>query len=327
MGSAEERFAVVRSFLDKYRALTLEGILSYIPEREPRKYLYDLVSDYPNRGGKGFRPGLCLASCAAWGRDPRDALRSAVALELFHNAFLVHDDIEDESEDRRGRPTMHATQGIPIAVNVGDAMNVLSIRPLMDNLKSLGHRVTWMVLGEVEHMVRESVEGQAMELGWMRDNEIDLVPGDYLRMVLKKTCWYTCMHPIRIGAIIGTDGEIDPDRFNRFGFTGRRVPDSGRHPEPQWRARAIRQGDRRRHLGGKAHADPDSRPLHLRAAATRAPAPVPRKATQGARPKGRPMGLPPLRAMRQPDVQQELRPLPRRRRARRVQAKLRRRAR
>lgn len=218
LGSAKERYAIVRSFLDKYKALTLEGILSYVPEREPRKYLYDLVSDYPSRGGKGFRPGLCMASCAAWGRDSLFALRSAVALELFHNAFLVHDDIEDESEERRGSPTMHASVGVPIAVNVGDAMNVLSIRPLMDNLKTLGHRLTWMVFAEVEHMVRESVEGQAMELGWVRENKIDLDPQDYLRMILKKTCWYTCMHPIRIGALIGTDGEIDPDRFNRFGY-------------------------------------------------------------------------------------------------------------
>lgn len=218
LGSPQERFALVQSFLDRYRALTLSAIMAYVPEREPQKHLYSLVSDYPIRGGKGFRPGLCMASCAAWGRDPLDALRSAASLELFHNAFLVHDDVEDGSEDRRGRPTLHALHGIPIAVNVGDAMNVLSIRPLMDNLKPLGHRVTWMVLAEIEHMVRESVEGQAMELGWVRENQIDLRPQDYLRMILKKTCWYTCIHPIRIGAIIGTDGEINPDRFNRFGY-------------------------------------------------------------------------------------------------------------
>lgn len=218
LGSPEERYALVQSYLDHYRALTLEALLKYVPEREPHKHLYDLVSDYPVRGGKGFRPGLCMASCAAWGGDPRDALRSAVSLELFHNAFLVHDDVEDGSEDRRGRPTMHALHGVPIAVNVGDAMNVLSIRPLMDNLKPLGHRVTWMVLSEIEHMVRESVEGQAMELGWVHENAINLLPADYLRMILKKTCWYTCIHPIRIGAIIGSDGEVDPDRFNRFGY-------------------------------------------------------------------------------------------------------------
>lgn len=218
LASSKARYALVHQFLERYRSLTLEAILSYVPEGEPRQHLYDLVTDYPSRGGKGFRPGLCLASCAAWGGDPADAVRSAASLELFHNAFLVHDDIEDESEERRGRPTLHALHGIPIAVNVGDAMNVLSIRPLMDNARHLGRRVAWQIFAEVEHMVRESVEGQAMELGWVRDNALELEPRDYLRMILKKTCWYTCIHPLRIGAIIGTVGAVDPDRFNRFGY-------------------------------------------------------------------------------------------------------------
>jgi geranylgeranyl diphosphate synthase type II len=209
---------LVRTFLERYQALTLQALLCYIPDRKPRAYLYDLVADYPLRGGKGFRPGLCLGTCAAFGRDSNDALRSAVALELFHNAFLVHDDIEDESEDRRGKPTLHSLKGVPVAINVGDAMNALSIRPLLDNLKPLGHHVTWQVLTEIEHMVRESVEGQALELGWMADNRLDLAPQDYLRMILKKTCWYTCIHPIRIGAIIATDGQVNPDSFNRCGY-------------------------------------------------------------------------------------------------------------
>jgi geranylgeranyl diphosphate synthase type II len=141
-----------------------------------------------------------------------------VAIELFHNAFLVHDDVEDGSEYRRGLPTMHAEYGVPIAVNVGDAMTVLSIRPLMENRDILGPELAWRIFVEVEHMARESVEGQAMELGWVRDNDCDLTPDDYLRMTLKKTCWYTCIHPCRIGALIGSRGEVSPDRFNRFGY-------------------------------------------------------------------------------------------------------------
>ena len=88
----------------------------------------------------------------------------------------------------------------------------------MDSLESLGPRLTWQVFGEIEHMVRESVEGQAMELGWVRDNFCDLTESDYLRMTLKKTCWYTCIQPIRIGAVIGSSGAVQPERFNRFGY-------------------------------------------------------------------------------------------------------------
>jgi geranylgeranyl diphosphate synthase type II len=204
--------------LRRYRDVTIAGLLAYIPDQEPAAHLYDLLPDYPTRPGKGLRPALCIASCRAFGGRVEQVLLSAVAVECFHNAFLVHDDIEDGSEHRRGAPTLHASHGVPIAVNVGDALNVLSIRPLMDNLAILGPRLTWMVFTEIEHMVRQSVEGQAIELGWVRDNVVDLEIEEYLRMTLKKTCWYTCMHPIRIGAIIASRGRIDAGRFDRFAF-------------------------------------------------------------------------------------------------------------
>jgi geranylgeranyl diphosphate synthase, type II len=204
--------------LKQYRELSIQKLLAIIPDKEPKKYLYDLVRLYPRRAGKGFRPSLCISTCKIFGGSAQQSMNSAIALELFHNAFLIHDDVEDESEDRRGLPTMHAEHGVGIAINVGDAMNVLSIRPLMHNVFSLGPAISWQVFTEVEHMVMESVEGQAMELGWRRDNECRLTDEDYLRMILKKTCWYTCIHPIRIGAIIGSDGTVNPDRFNRFGY-------------------------------------------------------------------------------------------------------------
>jgi geranylgeranyl diphosphate synthase type II len=136
---------------------------------------------------------------------------------MLHNAFLVHDDIEDESELRRGMPTMHAEHGVPIAVNAGDMLTALSVRILRDNLPVLGLPLAWRVYDEFDHMMQESLEGQAMELGWMRDNRCDVTDDDYLRMVLKKTCWYSFIHPCRIGALIATKDRVDLDRFNRFG--------------------------------------------------------------------------------------------------------------
>ncbi len=215
---ASSRSEMVEAFLDRYKESTMKTLFAYLPKREPRRYLYDLVGSYPLRSGKGLRPGLCLATCRAFGGDERQVLRSAAAIELFHNAFLVHDDVEDGSEYRRGRPTLHAEHGVAIAVNVGDAMNILSIRPLMENLGSLGPDLTWQVFVEIEHMIRQSVEGQAMELGWVRDNICDLTEDDYLRMTLKKTCWYTSIHPCRVGALIAMGGSPDLDRFNRFGY-------------------------------------------------------------------------------------------------------------
>jgi geranylgeranyl diphosphate synthase type II len=137
---------------------------------------------------------------------------------LLHNAFLVHDDIEDGSLYRRNRATLYIEQGVPIAVNVGDAMNAISIGSLTENIPVLGAELAYRIFHEAQHLVLQSVEGQALELGWTRDNIFELTEDDYLRLVLKKTCWYTCIHPCRIGALIGTAGAIDADRFNLFGF-------------------------------------------------------------------------------------------------------------
>jgi len=213
-----DKFDFVETILDSYKDVTMKALLALLPRKEPRLHLYNLIPSYPRRAGKGFRPGLCIATCRAFGGDIQSVLRSAVAIEMFHNAFLIHDDIEDGSEYRRGKPTLHTKNGIGIAVNVGDAMNVLSISTLMENITSLGPRLTWQIFDEIEHMARQSVEGQAMELGWVRDNIYDLSTEDYLRMTLKKTCWYTCIHPCRIGALIGTGGDINLERFNRFGY-------------------------------------------------------------------------------------------------------------
>jgi geranylgeranyl diphosphate synthase type II len=205
--------------LAQTRSVTMRRMLQLLPDKEPRRYLYDLVPAYPSRSGKGLRPALCIATCRAFGGSLNDVLDTAVAIELFHNAFLIHDDVEDGSESRRGLPTLSAEHGLPIAVNVGDAMNVLSIRPLMQNLRRLGSRVTWAVFEEIEHMVRQSVEGQALELGWVRDNLCDEVDeAGYLRMTLKKTCFYTCIHPCRLGALVACGVGTDLDRFNRYGY-------------------------------------------------------------------------------------------------------------
>lgn len=204
--------------LSRYRETTLAGLRSAVPDREPRRYLYDPLSTHLSRIGKSIRPALCIATCRAFGGDGAAATTSATAIEMLHNAFLVHDDVEDESELRRGQPTMHAEHGVPLAVNAGDMLHALSLGMLRNNLAVLGSTITWRVFDEFQHMMQESLEGQAMELGWVRDNRCDITEEDYLRMVLKKTCWYSFIHPCRIGALIATRDSADLDRFNRFGL-------------------------------------------------------------------------------------------------------------
>jgi geranylgeranyl diphosphate synthase type II len=209
---------LVPEILREYGEVTRVALCDYLGPREPRRHLYNLVADYPQRGGRMLRPSLCIATARAFGAPLEDAVRTAVALELLHNAFLVHDDVEDGSETRRGRPTLHVLHGVDVAVNVGDALTLLGLRALLDNGPTLGPWLTLRVLEEAERMARETVEGQAIELGWRRDNMLHASEADYLDMVLKKTCWYTTLFPTRVGALIGTRGRIDPDRFLHFGF-------------------------------------------------------------------------------------------------------------
>ena len=119
---------------------------------------------------------------------------------------------------RRGAPSLHALHGVPLALNAGDAMLLLALRPLLDNHESLGASLALKVLDDTERMARESAEGQAMELGWRRDNVMDLRDDDYFLMVLKKTAWLGVIHPMRVGALIGRAVGPTSNRFIRFGF-------------------------------------------------------------------------------------------------------------
>lgn len=203
--------------LAQYRNAATRALLAAIPKKGP-PYLYELVSAYPGRPGKGLRAALCFATCAALGGSRRQALNSAVAIELLHNAFLIHDDVQDGSESRRGRPTLFQEHGIPIAVNVGNATNLLALRRLMENRGILGPQASWQIVEETERMMTHSLEGQAIELAWIRDNRCDLEVRDYMKMCLKKTSWYSFIYPMRVGALVARPGRLAKQQFSRLGW-------------------------------------------------------------------------------------------------------------
>jgi geranylgeranyl diphosphate synthase type II len=166
--------------------------------------------DYPMRPAKALRPALCIAACRAVGGNADAPLPSAAAFELFHNAFLVHDDVEDGSRVRRHRPTLHTLLGVPMAVNVGDGMLALALEPLLDNIRVLGLGPSLRILQIFARLARESVEGQMMELSWVRQRRWGVTDREYLRMVHKKTGWYSFISPVLVGAIAG--GAANPTR-------------------------------------------------------------------------------------------------------------------
>jgi geranylgeranyl pyrophosphate synthase len=201
-----------------YREMLVPTLAAGVPSGEPQKHLYGLVRDFLDRSGKGLRPALCIATARALGGRAESAFAAAAGIEMLHNAFLVHDDIEDGSVSRRGVATMHRRAGLPIAVNTGDAMNALAMRLFRKSGEQLGPATALLILDEVDHMLVESLEGQATELGWVRDGNLTVGAGDYFRLVLKKTAWYSFIHPLRIGALVADGNDANLGRFDRFGY-------------------------------------------------------------------------------------------------------------
>ena len=208
-------------FLDYFNKLTYKRINHLLEKRNYKSnLLYRILPEYPSRRGKGIRPSLCLASCMASGGNVMDALNSAAAIELFHNAFLIKDDIEDGSEFRRKQETIVSKYGSSIAINVGDALAVLAINLLLENVEKVGVSKALRVLSEVQKMAKNAVEGQAMELEWIRKNEWNIANRDYYLMCNKKTSWYTAAVPCRVGTIIGSS-TVDRDNLEsitKFGL-------------------------------------------------------------------------------------------------------------
>ena len=197
---------LVNRVLAQARDYTAEALRDFFEERRDTGLdtLYEQLADYPFREGKGLRPGIVYSACRAMGGTDAQALNTATAVELFHNGALVHDDIQDVSEFRRGEATLFKRHGVPIAINAGDATYVLCLSLLLRNVETLGVRKALKILQEFERLSRESVEGQAIELDWIRNSTYDLSDDDYVRMAYKKTCWYTIIAPLRLGVICGS---------------------------------------------------------------------------------------------------------------------------
>jgi geranylgeranyl diphosphate synthase type II len=210
--------ALVESYSDDVSRLVRRSMLDAIPDGEPHRWLYRVARAYPSRPGKAIRPALCVATSRAFGGIDPDILPVAVAIELLHNAFLVHDDIVDGSERRRGRPTLPAEYGLGLALNAGDALAVLSNQVLRRHAAGMEEELAERLLSEFDAMALRTLEGQATELGWRRDRVDELEPEDYLQLIMHKTCWYTTVHPLRVGALIGSRGAIDLQPMVRFGF-------------------------------------------------------------------------------------------------------------
>lgn len=214
MDYLRERLPLVEDALARAAARPMtDGTVSADLER----YLYSPLAHFTSGGGKRVRPVLALLGAEAVGGRPEDALSAGIAIELFQSAALVHDDIADESELRRGEPCLYKTEGVGLATNMGDlALTQVFEVVLADEGLDPARRLA--VLSELVRMERHTLEGQALDLGWARDGRWDVTCDDYVYMVTSKTAWYSAALPLYIGAIAGGAGKDDAEGLVDLGL-------------------------------------------------------------------------------------------------------------
>ena len=191
----------LKSYLKEASSLIGEELIHRIPDGIPKEFLYDLMHDYPLRGGKRFRPAMVLLFCELFGGNPDEALNSATALELFHNFALIHDDIEDNSIMRRGAPTLHLKYGTALALNSGDAMLGIVHETLLKNYAILDRDLSLRIHQLLNKVMMTTFEGQAIDIGWI-ENNIFPSRSEYIEMIIKKTGSYSGSGPCQCGALI-----------------------------------------------------------------------------------------------------------------------------
>lgn len=180
-------------------------------------YLYTPLGRFSANAGKRHRPLICMLACKAVGGEFSAARSAAAAIEHFQSAALIHDDIADNGQLRRGKPCMYITEGEGIAINCGDlALSLVTGTVLRDD--SLDDHIRVRLLRELVDMTTRTIEGQALDLGWVRDGRFDLTVEDYLQMATLKTAHYSGATPLACGAIMGGGTTEQIDALRSFGL-------------------------------------------------------------------------------------------------------------
>ena len=179
-----------------------------IPDTPPE--LYEPVRYILSLGGKRIRPALVILACDMFAGDVASALIPAVAIEIFHNFTLLHDDIMDRSERRRGSPTVHVKYNENVAILSGDVMSILASR-LMNQAPGAVLNVVHEVY---THTAMQVCEGQQMDMNF--EELLSVTEEEYLSMIELKTAVLIAAS-LKIGAILGGSSQRDAEDLYEFG--------------------------------------------------------------------------------------------------------------
>jgi geranylgeranyl diphosphate synthase type II len=195
----------------KREKVKVENILTNALNNRKPQSLYMPSNYILNSHGKRLRPLLILLSTKAVGGKYSDAYNAAAAVEILHNFTLVHDDIMDNADKRRGRLTIHKKYDVSTAILVGDALLSIAFEYLLKDCK----RNTHEIVTTFNHGILEVCEGQSMDKDFECRKDVSLP--EYLCMIRKKTAALAemCCH---IGALIGNGDKKEVKALSNFGM-------------------------------------------------------------------------------------------------------------
>ena len=195
--------------VEEYRSKFLSYLEKFESPTNP-KNLYDPVSYILSLRGKRIRPILTLLTCDIFNHNHKDALDAALAVEVFHNFSLVHDDIMDEAPIRRGNQTVHKKWDLSTAILSGDVMLILAYQ-LFENYSG----DTFVSLAELfSKTAIEVCEGQQMDIDFSK--KVDVSADEYLKMIEFKTA-VLIGASMKMGAIVAGASEKDQNNIYEFG--------------------------------------------------------------------------------------------------------------
>ncbi|PST82496.1 isoprenyl synthetase [Pedobacter yulinensis] len=195
--------------LQSYQDILNKGLQDYQLPNHPRN-LYEPVRYLLNLGGKRIRPVLVLMAADLFGGEPEKALHAALAIEVFHNFTLIHDDIMDQAPIRRGQPTVHEKWDTNTAILSGDVMMVEANKHLTKT------EVTYLkkVLDVFNETAQGVCEGQLLDMEFEKRHDVSIA--EYIGMIRLKTA-ILLGGALQIGAIIGGAADADARLIYDFG--------------------------------------------------------------------------------------------------------------
>jgi geranylgeranyl diphosphate synthase type II len=196
--------------LEHFRSLFLEELGKRVDKAEPRN-LYDPVHYILGLGGKRLRPLLTLLSCKMYGGTPEKAMNAAIAVEVFHNFTLLHDDIMDAADLRRGQPTVHKKWDVKTGILSGDVMLIMAYQLLNNYPAEICHALNSLF----SKTAIEVCEGQQYDVDFETRDEVSI--DEYLEMIrLKTSVLVGCA--LQMGAIVAGASKHQQELVYEYGI-------------------------------------------------------------------------------------------------------------